>query len=205
MKKVLLITNGIFHPPLLGCLNLRKSISRLVDYQFHNLSSMERLPENLNDYSVMVIYFHHNKISDLALNKFDDFVVNGGGVLAIHSATASFKKTDRFTDILGGKFIGHGPVETFVVTPVAPESHIFHGIPEFQVSDELYIHDLQPDIETHFTALHDEVQVPMVWTRNHGSGRVCYTCPGHKSAVFKNPEYQQVLIRGLKWVAGKNI
>ena len=201
MKKVLLITDGIFHPPLLGCINLQRSLSELVDYQFQHIRSLEKLPVNLHEFSAVVLYFHHNTISDQALNKFDDFVLKGGGVLGVHSATASFKETDRFTDILGGKFIGHGPVETFAVTPVSPESHIFQGILEFQVTDELYIHDLQPDIETHFAALHEEVQVPMVWTRNHGSGRVCYTCPGHRSAVFKQPAYREILVRGLKWAA----
>jgi len=162
---------------------------------------MEKLPENLDEYAALAIYFHHKSITVQALNTFDDYISKGGGVLAVHSATASFKDSDRFTDILGGKFTGHGPVETFTVTPVSPQSKIFQGIHAFRITDELYFHDLQPDIETHFTAMHEGQQVPMVWTRIHGVGRVCYACPGHRAKVFKDRIYQEVLIRGLKWVS----
>ena len=72
---------------------------------------------------------------------------------AIHSATASFEDQARFTNILGGKFANHGPVEEFEITPIFSESNLFQGIPGFTVKDELYIHDLQPDIEVHFATV----------------------------------------------------
>ena len=201
MHKVLLITDGIFHPPLLGRLYLRKILTSMEGYLFHHIRSLEKLPLNISEFSALVMYFHHQSISDQPLRVFDDYLSRGGGVLAIHSATASFKECDRFTDILGGKFSRHGPVECFSVNPVSPESEIFGGIPAFDVLDELYLHDQQPDIQTHFTTVHKDVQVPMVWTRNHGLGRVCYACPGHRSTVFKQHAYREIMIRGLKWAA----
>ena len=119
--------------------------------------------------------------------------------MAIHSATASYKEQDAFTDILGGKFRDHGPVEHFTVSPLDPPGELFRGIPAFTVKDELYIHDLQPDIKTHFTTQHEGQTVPIVWTRQHGQGRVCYACPGHRAASLRVPEYRRVLERGLAW------
>jgi type 1 glutamine amidotransferase len=58
-------------------------------------------------FSALVIYIHHKRISQSALTSWIVFVSDGGGILAIHSATASFKK-QTFFEILGGRFIGHG-------------------------------------------------------------------------------------------------
>lgn len=200
---ILMITDGRVHPPLMGRFWLRYALTGMQGYNFGRVGSMEEvLKVDLSGFHGMVLYFHHDKISEQALNAFDDFVAGGGGVLAIHSVTASFKDTDRFTDILGGKFSGHGPVENFGVMPVRPKNEIFGSIPEFQVTDELYLHELKPDIKPHFNALHDGKLVPMVWTRSHGKGRVCYACPGHRAATMRVPAYQQVLMSGLAWACG---
>jgi type 1 glutamine amidotransferase len=202
-KNILMISDGRIHPPLMGRFWLRYALAGMRGFKFARVSSMEEaLKTDLSGFHGMVLYFHHDEISAAALDAFDSFVSAGGGVLAIHSATASFKDADRFTNILGGKFRGHGPIEPFVVTPVSTESRIFGVIPEFSVTDELYLHDLQPDIETHFTTLYEGQPVPMVWTRKHGSGRVCFACPGHRAASIRVPAYQQILIRGLEWVCG---
>jgi type 1 glutamine amidotransferase len=160
---------------------------------------MEKLPNDLSGFFALVVYIHHKIISDGALKTFDAFVSNGGGILGVHTATASFKQQRHYFEILGGRFTGHGPVETFEVRPVS-ESNIFAGIPAFTVKDELYIHEFQPGNDVHFTANHEGQDVPAVWTRQYGKGRVCYTVPGHTTASMRNKTYQKVLQRGLTWV-----
>ena len=93
-------------------------------------------------------------------------------------------------------------VKHFEVKPV-PESDVFAGIPAFTVRDELYIHELQPGNEVHFTAKHEGQEVPSVWTRRYGKGRVCYMVPGHTTSSMRNTTYQKVLQRGLAWVCGE--
>jgi type 1 glutamine amidotransferase len=200
-KNVLMVTDGKVHPPLMGRFWLRYALAGMQGFNFARVNSMEEiLKTDLSGFDGMVLYFHHDTISDQALDAFDAFVLHGGGVLAIHSVTASFKDADHFTDIIGGKFREHGPVEQFSLIPVKPKSEIFNGIPEFQVTDELYIHDLQPDIVPHFNTLYKGKPAPMVWTRTHGEGRVCFACPGHRAASIRIREYQQILIRALEWV-----
>jgi type 1 glutamine amidotransferase len=200
-KNVLVISDGRIHPPLLGRFWLRKILMGMQDFHFEWVRSMEKLPNmNLGGFHGMVLYFHHKGISETALDVFDSFVFTGGGVLALHSATASFKDSVRFTAILGGKFNGHGPVERFDMKPTSPHKGIFHRIEGFSITDELYLHDLQPDIDVHFSVLFDGQNIPMVWTRSHGKGRVCYTCPGHRSASMRIPSYQRLLSRALTWI-----
>jgi type 1 glutamine amidotransferase len=198
MKKVLLVTDGFFHPPLMARMALHKTLAELDGFEFQHIRSMEKLPINLNGFSAMVIYVHHKKISDSALSKLDKFVSSGGGILGVHTATASFKQQIRYFEILGGRFAGHGPIENFEVSRMNDE--IFGDIGDFVVKDEIYIHDLQPGIETHFTAKHEGEDVPVVWTYQFGQGRVCYAVPGHTTATMRNETYQKVLQRGLAWV-----
>jgi type 1 glutamine amidotransferase len=201
MKKVLLVTDGIFHPPFLARNALHETLAKLDDFEFQHIRSMEKLPHTLGDFSAMVIYLHHKKISEGALTTLDDFVSNGGGILGVHSATAAYIEQKHYFEILGGRFIGHGPVTSFDVKPVS-ESEIFDDIPAFTVKDELYIHELQPGITPHFTAMHEGQEIPVVWTYHYGQGRVCYTVPGHRTVTMRDGVYQRILQRGLEWVCG---
>jgi hypothetical protein len=123
--------------------------------------------------------------------------------MAIHSATASFKETTDYFNILGGCFTGHGPVAPFKVQPARTMNEAFEGIPAFTVTDELYLHELQQDIRVQFTAKLEGEQVPVVWTHPYGLGRVCYACPGHRTATMRHPGYQEVIRRGIEWVCGQ--
>jgi type 1 glutamine amidotransferase len=200
MKEVLLVSDGVFHPPFMGRVVLKRVLVGMVGYRFRGVRSMEVLPGDLKKFQALVVYFHHASISEKAIQIFDEYVSSGGGVLAIHSATASSKGNRAFTDILGGRFKGHGPVQAFEMGPVSPESEIFAGIPTFDVVDELYLHDLQADIQVHFISEYEGAAIPTVWTRFHGAGRVCYACPGHRTASMRVDAYQEVLMRGLAWV-----
>lgn len=197
-KKILLVTDGIFHPPLLGGLRLHKMFSEMDGFSFAHISSLEKLPSDLSSCFALVLNYHHKTISSTAFERLDTFVKNGGGILAIHAATASFKQSLPYFKILGGRFIGHGKVERFQVERV--KDRVFDGIDDFEVRDELYIHELESDIEVHFTAKHEGQNIPVVWTRRHGKGKVCYAVPGHTAETIGNKTYQEVLKRGLEWV-----
>ncbi len=214
MKKVLLITDGIFHPTLLGRLALYKAMGHplpsgvphgngkefgvMKEFQFTHISSLDKLPPTLDIFSALVLHYHHRTISDAAFGRFETYVKGGGGILAIHAATASFKDRRPYFKILGGQFIGHGKVENFELKRVRDD--IFSGIDNFVVKDELYIHELEQGIEVHFIAKHEGNDIPVVWTHRYGKGKICYAVPGHTTESMRNKTYQQVLRRGLAWV-----
>ncbi len=169
-------------------------------FSVEHIESMGLLPNDLMAFNALVLYFHSEHISDSALNYFEQYISTGGGVLAIHSATASFMGSSCYMDIIGGRFKDHGPISTFEVIPV-PKSKIFTPIQPFLIKDELYIHDLKPGIRPHFIAMDEHEQVPLVWTRSYGRGRVCYASPGHQAETMRHPHYQRLLQQGLKWVS----
>ena len=198
MKKILLVTAGSFHPPRGGRTAVHRALARLEGFSFQQIRSLEQMPGDVDSCAALVLYYHQKTITAPALARLDSFVKNGGGILALHSATASFKDEPHYFEILGGRFTGHGAVEDFAVRPV--KSDVFAGIGEFTIKDELYLHELQPGIEVHFTAQHQGQAVPVVWTFRYGKGKVCYAVPGHTTESMKHPAIQEILQRGLRWV-----
>jgi uncharacterized protein len=199
MNRVLLVTDGIFHPTWRGRRALDQALGQLPGFSYMRVRSLELAPADLGSFSALVLHFHHKRISDSALARLQAFVSGGGGVLAIHAATASFKQTPPYFEILGGRFTGHGKVQKLEIQNL--DQGVFDGLPGFSVTDELYLHDLNPGITFHFTTLSAGEQIPVVWTHRFGSGRVCYACPGHTTATMQNQGYQEVLRRGLLFVA----
>ncbi|MCS7282265.1 MAG: ThuA domain-containing protein [Anaerolineae bacterium] len=195
---VLLVTDGLIHPPLIGRLALHRALRRVPGLSFRHIPSLEHLPADLSDCAALVLYYHHRTISAGALDRLDDFVRSGGGVLALHSATASFKDCPRYAEILGGRFVGHPPVQRLELRRVRDD--IFGEIEPFVVEDELYFHELRPPVTIHFVADHQGEEVPVVWTRHYGRGRVCYAVPGHTASSMSNETYQRLLQRALLWV-----
>lgn len=204
MREALFVSAGLVHPPILGRHWLRRELAALPGYRLERAPSLEALASlDLERFCALVLYFHQKRISAAALEALDRYVQAGGGVLAVHSATASFKQEDRYSQILGGRFREHGPVEEFEVQPVGGQGGIFAGIPAFAIRDELYLHDYDPEIAVHFQTSVNQRQEPVVWTRRHGAGRVCYAVPGHTGASIRHPQVRAILRRGLRWVCGE--
>jgi uncharacterized protein len=199
--EILLVSDGFFHPSWAARRVVRGALTAVHGTRFRDARSLNALPGlDVSRFDALVLYYHHKQITTDALALFAQFVQDGGGVLAVHSATASFKQQRRYFEVLGGRFTGHGPVEPIIVTPVQAADPIFDGAAPFTIKDELYLHELWPDLQVHFTALHKGKPQPLVWTRTVGNGRVCYVGPGHRAATMRQPEVQTILQKGLKWV-----
>lgn len=202
----LLVSAGFFHPPWLGRFWLRQSLQALPDVRLRQVASLEGLlASNAKDYQAIVLYIHQQKVTRQALEALDQFVSQGGGLLAVHSATASFKDQSAYFAILGGRFTGHGPLRELEIRPTRAGDEVFTGIGPFTLNEEPYEHELDPACVVHFDARHpeagaDEQHLPVVWTRIYGQGRVCYCLPGHRSAAMRHPVVREILQRGLKWV-----
>jgi type 1 glutamine amidotransferase len=200
----LLVFDGLFHPPWLGRRNLERSLRMIPGWAFKRVPSLEKtLQLAMDSFPCLALYFHHKTLSQPALDRLDQYLRQGGGVLAIHSASASFKEQSQYFQILGGRFREHEPVEKFWVNPSDEKDDIFSGIPGFALQDELYRHEYDPTNQVHFTTTVDGEIEPVVWTRHHGKGRVCYCSLGHTISSMRNPHVLKILRRGLLWCAGE--
>ena len=202
--QVLLVSAGFFHPSLPCRFWLRRALVPLPGYHFTQASSLEALPRlSLDPFRALVLYVHHDTLSTAALDCLDAYLGRGGGLLALHSASASYKEEPRFYEILGGRFVTHGPVEEFAVQLSSPQDEIFRNTPAFSVRDELYRHEYDPGNRVHLHTVVDGEREPVVWTRRWGQGRVCYCALGHTVGAVRHPQTRQILHQGLAWACGE--
>jgi type 1 glutamine amidotransferase len=200
-KRVLVVSAGLVHPSLAARSRLRAILSGVPGTLPTFTSSVEGLKRlSDNAFDGVVLYFHRRRISDEALSALDRFVAAGGGLFALHGASASFKGTDRYFEILGGRFVGHGKVERYTVSRAAGAGAAFSVSLPFSVTDELYIHRYRDDVTIRYTTETKDIKEPVVWTRSHGKGRVCYLSLGHVAKVLEDASVRQIVADGLSFV-----
>jgi type 1 glutamine amidotransferase len=201
-KNILLITDGIIHPSLFARYWLRKSLSQFPEYTYQHINSINKLvSKDPEFYNSLVLYYHHKNIEIDALEILKKYVINGGGILAIHSATASFKQNQKYFEILGGKFLHHDKPKKFAVTQSSSQEKIFGEIEEFIVYEELYQHQLFGENRIHFYTKIDNIEIPLVWTRKYGNGRICYITFGHIAGSMRQSQIINIIKNGLAWTS----
>jgi hypothetical protein len=103
----------------------------------------------------------------------------------------------------------HGARHSFEVKLVDRDHPVTRGMPErFVATDELYhLMTVRPGTRVLATAWSDPKtggtggDEPMLWTREHGRGRVYFTALGHEVAAMENASFRSALLRGAEWAA----
>ncbi len=172
--------------------------------------------ENLKTYDAVMFYTTGElPMTDEEKSAFVDFIRSGHGFVGVHSATDTFYEWGVYNKIIGGYFNEHPWHQLVTVDVVDPNSKLVSSLGKsFQISDEIYqIADFQADTAHVLLAL-DPTSVdltkpgvhrryygwPIAWTRMFGKGRVYYNSLGHEEAVWNDPRYQDMLLKGIKWV-----
>ncbi|HUX20959.1 MAG TPA: ThuA domain-containing protein [Spirochaetia bacterium] len=229
-SQLLCITSGTVHPSIFAQLALIAWVRRLPGIRAHVVHDVDALGKlSLERFSAILLYFHSSHISDGALAALDAYLAGGGGLVALHSASASFKETPAYFSLLGGRFLRHGPIASYTIrqtsalgsfvgggatpehrgehparstTPrLAPD---FRRMESFTLRDELYIHEYDPDNYVHFVVDTEDGPEPIAWSRLHGRGRVFYLAPGHRTETVRHPAVRNILRQGIRWAIDRD-
>ena len=180
---------------------LRRGIEMTYTENVNDLNA-----ETLSKYDVLILFANHNKISKQQETDLIAFVEKGNGFVPLHCASACFGHSDKFVNLVGGRFWKHGK-EWFTCTHAdAGKKHeVLKKIPEFETMDETYMHkDLNPDRTDLQYRIKDGHKEPWTWIRTQGKGRVFYTAYGHDGPVWEDPNYHRLVANGVIWTSGKS-
>ena len=139
--------------------------------------------------------------------RFSGFVREGGGLLAIHTASICFDDWAEWGDIVGGAWrwgVSWHPEFGAVRSNVVARHDVVRGVEaSFEIADEVYGDlELRPGIEVLATArrTHDDADQPVLWAQQYGSGRVVYDGFGHDASSITDAVNARILNQALKWV-----
>jgi type 1 glutamine amidotransferase len=147
-------------------------------------------------------------------------VASGVGLAGCHGGMCdAFRECVEWQFMTGGQWVSHpggDGVEYTVNIKKSSSSPIVQGIDDFVVKSEQYYVHIDPAIDVlattcypvvdYYHSSNGEVDVPVVWTKMWGHGRVFYNSLGHHADVFDIPEALELMRRGFLWAAeGKDI
>ncbi|HTH49354.1 MAG TPA: ThuA domain-containing protein [Candidatus Limnocylindria bacterium] len=160
---------------------------------------------------VLVCYFWNHDWSAERLAQLDAFQARGGGLALIHSATIADKDAEQLVSRMGLSAqpdkvkYRHTPFELHILQRDQP---LTHGLPEWlPFLDEPYWPMIgDPSLVTVLaTADVDGAARPLVWTYEHGPGRVYASIPGHFVWTLDDPFWRLLTLRGIAWAARRDL
>jgi type 1 glutamine amidotransferase len=135
----------------------------------------------------------------------------GTGLAGYHMGLAtSFRDSVPFRYAASCYWVSHpGNIITYRVDVSRSDHPIMAGIDSFEHTSEQYYLNYDPAVEvlatTTFSGEFDpwrkDVVMPVVFTTNHGAGRVFYSSLGHTADELDIPQVRTILKRGLLWAA----
>ncbi len=130
------------------------------------------------------------------------------GIVVMHHALLSYPEWPGWTDVMGiaDRKFGYFHDQQVKVHVEEVEHPITAGIQDWEMIDETYtMADADPaDGNTVLLTLDQENSMRTIgWTREHGQARVFCLQSGHDNQTWVDPNYREVLRRGILWAAGR--
>ena len=139
------------------------------------------------------------------------FVREGKGFGGSHSATDTLYTWPEYGALIGGVFDGHPWVQEATVDVEDPQCPLVsHLGPSFRAEEEFY--QFRSFTRDHVRVLltldtrglnPSPPDVPLVWVRNYGQGRVFYSAFGHFPQSYTVPTVRNMLRGALLWLTGQ--
>ncbi|AEF80717.1 ThuA domain-containing protein [Leadbettera azotonutricia] len=139
---------------------------------------------------------------------------SGVGMAGCHGGMCdAFRSNILYQFITGANWVAHPGCDgvKYKINIISKSNPLTEGIKDFEVASEQYYLHVDPANEvlatTRFPMIkwyhsaNGEVDVPQVWTRKWGHGRVFYNALGHHNDVFEIPEAWELMKRGILWAA----
>ncbi len=158
--------------------------------------------DSLSRYDLCIAYTE-NRLTDEQVAGLLTYVLNGGGLLALHNGIVVEARYEA-AHLAGGRFRSHPDQKVLTYMPAGSGHVILEGIESFDIMEEPYQFDLDNLLETTLLLEYESEgkKWPAAWAHNYGLGRVVYLSPGHQLASFMVPMYRNLIRRGALWAAG---
>jgi uncharacterized protein len=215
MKKALIFQGGWEgHEPkqvaaILG------DILQVEQFEVKITDTLETLEqEDLTSYDLIVPNWTQDTIKRSQLDPLLKAVAEGTGLAGLHGGMAdSFRMETDYQFMVGGQWVAHPGNDgiSYTVTILDEEHPLTKGMSDFQVTSEQYYLHVDPAVKVHATtrfpnaegpyATNEAVDMPVVWSKRWGKGKVYYCSLGHVAEIVRLPEVRELMRNGMVWAA----
>lgn len=169
--------------------------------------------EKLKTYDLIIPCWTMGEIKEEYVQNVSKAVASGVGLAGCHGGMCdSFRQSTEWQFMTGGQWVAHPGNDgtDYIVNICKSSSPIVEGLEDFPVCSEQYYLHVDPAIEVlattrfpvapHYHISNKPIDMPVVWTKYWGNGRVFYNSLGHHDDVFeKSPNAQIMMERGMLW------
>lgn len=177
--------------------------------------------EKLKTFDLIIPIVTGSQITNAQKDSVIEAVASGVGLAGCHGGMCdSFRECVEWQFMTGSQWVAHpgGCIEKYTVNiKKNASSPIIYGIEDFEVhnTEQYYLH-VDPCVNVLATtrfpvakwyhSANGQVDVPVVYTKMWGMGRVFYNSLGHHADIFDVPEAIELMRRGFLWAAeGKEV
>lgn len=222
MKKKALIVQGGWHghePKEVA--DIFRNILEEEDFDVEVADTLDAYDDldQLKSLDLIVPHWTMGEIEQKYVNNISQAVMSGVGLAGCHGGMCdSFRKNVDWQFMTGGNWVAHPGNDgvEYMVNIKQSSSPLLAGIEDFKVVSEQYYLHVDPAVEvlatTRFPVVegphspNGTVDMPVVWTKRWGAGRVFYNSLGHVANIVAMPEVSLMMRRGFLWAAeGKTL
>ncbi|OXS64901.1 ThuA domain-containing protein [Priestia filamentosa] len=176
-------------------------------------------PEKLKSLDLIVPHWTMGEIPKKYVLNVSEAVMSGVGLAGCHGGMCdSFRNNVDWQFMTGGNWVAHPGNDgvEYMVNIKHSSSPLLDGFTDFKVVSEQYYLHFDPAVEvlatTRFPIIdgphtfNKAVDMPVVWTKRWGYGRIFYSSLGHSANIVNMPEVSQIMQRGFLYAAeGKKL
>lgn len=197
-----------------------ESLSPGITWQLAELPAAYEmfLPENRDQYDVLVFYHMWQTITDEQSVLFEECIRKEKPVVALHHSICAFDEWPGYWEIIGGKYFQKETTYRerifkpssyihdlrFTVKVVDPRHPVTKGVSDFEIFDETYKDYYVDENVTPLLTTDEPTSTPVIgWTKKYGKSKIVVLQSGHDAPTFRNPSYMRLLKQAIIWVSKK--
>lgn len=211
-------TSGFRHESIPAGIDLVTQLGAKHGFAVDSTEEAGWFSDQILDQYAAVVWLNttHDVLSSAQESAFRRYIESGGGFAGVHSAADTEYGWPWFGTLLGGGawFKSHPEVQEAGLDVEDRDHPSSRHLPlRFSMSDEWYNFQHNPrdsvsvliaiDETTYEPGLDAMGDHPVAWYHEIAAGRSWYTNMGHEIETYADPGFQQHLLGGILWVAGR--
>lgn len=215
MKRALIFQGGWDGHEPVQVSEIFKNILTEGGFEVELYDSLDCLADSdkLKEFDLIVPVWTMGTIDAQYVKNVCEAVAGGTGIAGCHGGMCdSFRENVEWQFMTGSQWVAHpGNDGVEYMVNVSKDDYFTKGLDDFKVCSEQYYLHVDPAVKVYATttfpviegphAANGKVDIPVVYTKMWGAGKVFYTSLGHHADIFDIPQAFEIMKRGLLWAA----